>query len=227
MTSPDLHFTTVDPSIPGLFFECKCLQSDCAMKNVPVFAFIGAQGSYSFQTETEKCVCSRCRKKISQVIGVALNQCKWSYQGELVEGEMKTSGPKVAHSSHRLMEIEPYSWSWLHLSVAPLEGFSVPPRKRSHQSESGGEESGVKEETRPSAIEPSQSLLKLQAAGFPSLETIRDDVKRKQEIIDILKAETKHKEKEKKSLEDKVRKLREEVRYRQVERLKKAKHSSL
>lgn len=140
---------------------------------------------------------------------------------------MKSSGRKVAHSSYRLIEIEPYSWNWLRLSVSPLEGFSVPPRKRSRQSDSGEEESTTKEEARPSVIEPRQSLLKLQAAGFPSLDTIRDDVQRKQEIIDILKAETKHKEKEKKSLEDKVRKLREEVSNRQVERLKKAKHSNL
>lgn len=227
MTSPDLHYTTVDPSVPGLFFECKCLQPDCSMKNVPVYAFIGSQGSFSFQTETEKCVCSRCRKNIKEITGVALNHCQWSFQGELVEGGMKTSGSKVAHSTYRLMEIEPFSWSWLHLSVSPLEGFSVPPRKRSRQSDSGGEESTTREEPRPSVIEPRHSLLKLQAAGFPSLDTLRDDVQRKQEIIDILKAETKHKEKEKKSLEDKVRKLREEVGSRQVERLRKAKHSNL
>ena len=218
MNHPDLHYTTVDPSESGLYFKCICMQSECPLKDVPAYAHIGSTGNFSFKTESEKCICSRCHQIVGQVLGVILNQCQWSFKGELKEGGIRESDPKAAHSNYNLVEIEQFSWSWLHLKVSPLEGFAAPPRKRSRHSEESEESAVVKEEYRQSVIEPSQNMLVLQTAGFPSLETIREDVQRKQEIIDILKAETRHKEKEKQTLEEKVRKLREEV-----ERLRKAK----
>lgn len=227
MTNLDVHYTTIDPAFTGLLFTCKCQHAACSMYNVQVYAFIGSEGCFSFKTEADKCICSRCHHKVGPIEGVTLNNCQWSYKGELNSGGIRESAPKVTTSYYHLLEIEPFSWSWLQISIHSLDGETPAPRKRSRQSESESEDStAVREEMRVSAIEPRQSMLKLQPPGFPSLDAIREDVQRKQEIIDILKAETKHKEKEKRTLEEKVRKMREEVRVTQVERLKKSKASS-
>ena len=184
--------TTVDTSKEGLYLVWRCGNEECRAKGGEKYAFVGVEGAFDVVEEGRRVGCSWCKRDIGETVRILLRKCRWSYRGMLTSEEERISGESATPSDIELDEIHQFDWKWLKISVRPLH--SLPPIKRRRSSDS-----------------PDPPTFQTTAAANLNLEEIREDVRRKQEIIDILKSEMKAKEREKRELEEKVHRMREEV----------------
>lgn len=186
------HLTSVDTLREGLYLVWRCDHPACAVQGGEKYAFLGCDGVYDLLKTTV--ICGWCRMNKGQVVRVLLRKCRWSYRGELCNGESKFVAENATPGDVDLSDMNAETWRSVHMTITPL--CIIPPIKRRRSSDS--------------CDFTSQSAAPVAEAHL-SIEEAREDLKRKQEIVDILKSEMKVKEKEKQGLIERIQKMREEV----------------
>lgn len=112
--------TQQQPSVPGLYFEAKCSNTDCSLFRAKMYAHLGIEASVDYFQAVSLVRCSVCQMPIKTVINIGTFDCVSWFQGKTdaqgcVMGEKRLS---LGYSTFD--EIHIYQWEELTFQIQPL-----------------------------------------------------------------------------------------------------------
>jgi len=113
-------FTQSQPSMPGLYYEAKCSNPECAWFRTRVYVYVGLDGVIDYFQTAALVRCSSCKTRIQTIIDIGTLECMSAFKGRSMgQGDIQ-GDRRVSLGYATFDEIHIYQWEELKFEVLRL-----------------------------------------------------------------------------------------------------------
>lgn len=113
-------YTQSQPNMPGLYYEAKCSNPECALFRTRTYVYVGLDGVIDYFQTAALVRCSSCKARIQAIIDIGTLECISAFRGRsMSQGEIQ-GDRRVSLGYATFDEIHIYQWEELKFEVMRL-----------------------------------------------------------------------------------------------------------